>query len=101
MREQEAECEPRHKRRKWKHGGGSIQMQHTVLILTALLAGVSTAPVVQRSPGDQAAHAMLAAVKTGKERLSDKASDEQRQDDCKVPEARRTKPRPAGCHEGS
>jgi hypothetical protein len=37
------------------------------------------------------------AVRTGKERLSDKASDEQRVNDCKVPPARRTRPRPAEC----
>jgi hypothetical protein len=35
--------------------------------------------------------------KTAKERLGDKASDEQRVDDCKVPAARRTRPRPAAC----
>ena len=35
--------------------------------------------------------------KTAKERLSDKASDEQRVDDCKVPAARRTRPRPTAC----
>jgi len=35
---------------------------------------------------------------TGKERLSDKASDEQRIDDCKVPPERRgLKHRPVGC----
>jgi hypothetical protein len=34
---------------------------------------------------------------TGKERLSDKASDEQRVDDCKVPPSRRTRPRPTDC----
>lgn len=36
--------------------------------------------------------------KTGKERLADKASDEQRVDNCKVPPDRRgPKPRPDGC----
>ena len=36
-----------------------------------------------------------APVRTGKERLSDKASDEQRVDDCKVPPERRgSRPRP-------
>ncbi len=40
---------------------------------------------------------VLAAAKTGKERLSDKASDEQRVNDCKVLESRRTKARPADC----
>jgi hypothetical protein len=38
-----------------------------------------------------------ASAATGKERLSDKASDEQRVDDCKVPPSRRTRPRPTGC----
>jgi len=38
------------------------------------------------------------AVKTGKERLSDKASDDQRVDNCKVPRDRRgAKLRPEGC----
>jgi hypothetical protein len=36
-------------------------------------------------------------VRTGKERLSDKASDEQRVNDCKVPPTRRTRPRPTEC----
>jgi hypothetical protein len=42
-------------------------------------------------------------AKTGKERLSDKASDEQRVDDCKVPPARRgTKVRSTSCdHSGA
>jgi hypothetical protein len=39
-----------------------------------------------------------APVKTGKERLSGKASDEQRVDNCKVqPELRGTTPRPDAC----
>jgi len=39
-----------------------------------------------------------APVRTGKERLSDKPSDEQRVDDCKVPPERRgPKPRPDAC----
>jgi hypothetical protein len=38
-------------------------------------------------------------VKTGKERLGDKASDEQRVDNCKVPPERRgPKPRPDDCN---
>ncbi|MGK9236494.1 hypothetical protein KXS07_21395 [Inquilinus limosus] len=37
-------------------------------------------------------------VKTGKERLGDKASDEQRVDNCKVaPDRRGPRPRPDGC----
>lgn len=42
------------------------------------------------------------ADKTGKERLADKASDEQRVDNCKVPPDRRgPRPRPDSCaHDG-
>jgi hypothetical protein len=35
--------------------------------------------------------------RTGKERLTDKASDEQRVNDCKVPPNRRTRQRPTDC----
>lgn len=46
------------------------------------------------SPAEQSS----ASTKTLKERLSDKASDEQRVDNCKVPMERRgPKPRPEGC----
>ena len=38
-----------------------------------------------------------AALKTAKERLSGKHSDEQRVDDCKVAPERRTRPRPVAC----
>jgi hypothetical protein len=42
------------------------------------------------------------AVKTGKERLGDKASDEQRVDNCKVaPERRGNTVRPAACTQGA
>jgi hypothetical protein len=42
------------------------------------------------------------AVKTGKERLGDKASDEQRVDNCKVPPERRGKTaRSASCGPGA
>jgi hypothetical protein len=73
-------------------------MRHTFLILIALLAGVAAGPVIREDPGKQRAHVTPAASKTGKERLSDKGSDEQRLDDCKVAQARRTKARPADCH---
>jgi hypothetical protein len=36
-------------------------------------------------------------TRTGKERLSDKGSDEQRVDDCKVPRTQRTRARPTAC----
>ena len=42
-------------------------------------------------------HEGLAPARTGKERLTDKGSDEQRVDDCKVPPARRTRERPSQC----
>jgi hypothetical protein len=58
---------------------------------TVTLAGVALA----------AADGMLAtssaAPKTGKERLTDKASDEQRVDDCKVAQSQRTRERPTAC----
>jgi hypothetical protein len=42
---------------------------------------------------------IVSAEKTGKERLGDKASDEQRVDNCKVPlERRGAKIRPASCN---
>jgi hypothetical protein len=54
-------------------------------LAAALLAAAAAPP--DRTP-----------VRTGKERLSDKASDEQRADDCKVPPERRgPKPRPDAC----
>ena len=46
---------------------------------------------------DHPTSATLAVAKTGKERLSDKGSDEQRVDDCKVPQTRRTRARPTAC----
>jgi hypothetical protein len=52
-------------------------------------------PAAQASEHDQVSVSAPAA--TGKERLSDKASDEQRVDDCKVPPSQRTRPRPTDC----
>jgi hypothetical protein len=46
---------------------------------------------------DHAASGVFAAAKTGKERLTDKGSDEQRMDNCKVPQARRSRARPTRC----
>jgi len=52
---------------------------------TAIAGDAGTAPVPE---------------KTGKERLSDKASDAQRVDDCNVPPERRgASKRPAGCEQ--
>jgi hypothetical protein len=63
------------------------------LALTILIAGATGAPVAAEEH-DQP------AVKTGKERLTDKASDEQRVDDCKVAQAKRSRPRPTDCTGG-
>jgi hypothetical protein len=46
---------------------------------------------------DQQSAAALTGGKTGKERLAEKGSDEQRVDDCKVPPAQRTRVRPTDC----
>ena len=59
----------------------------TFLLMLAYLVGGACAP----------AHADDHPVRTGKERLSDKGSDEQRVDDCKVPPERRSHPRPTDC----
>jgi hypothetical protein len=63
--------------------------------LTLLIACAPLHHVVA-ADGDQPGHA-VSATKTGKERLTDKASDEQRVDDCKVAPARRTRSRPTNC----
>jgi hypothetical protein len=57
----------------------------------------ATAFAIGAADGDRPVAADLAAGKTGKERLTDKASDEQRVDDCKVPPAQRTRARSAKC----
>ncbi|HYZ63095.1 MAG TPA: hypothetical protein VE650_11630 [Acetobacteraceae bacterium] len=62
----------------------------TVLLLATGLPGLVGAEEPHRAAAD-------IVTKTGKERLADKAGDEQRVDDCKVPEARRTRPRPTAC----
>jgi len=68
-------------------------MRRSALSLTALLAAGLAGPAAALSAGDPA------AVRTGKERLADKASDAQRVDDCKVaPERRGPLPRPTACH---
>jgi hypothetical protein len=67
------------------------------LVALALLIAASatnlTMPAVSNDQPET-----LATTKTGKERLSDKASDEQRVDDCKVPPAQRTRLRPMSCN---
>lgn len=71
-----------------------------VLALTGGLAVLLATGSHAQETAPAAAPAIEAesAVKTGKERLSDKASDEQRVDNCKVPPERQgTTPRPAAC----
>ena len=65
-------------------------------LLAALLAGVVLGPALA-ADHDHPASALLAVAKTGKERLSDEGSDEQRVDGCKVPQARRTRARQTAC----
>jgi hypothetical protein len=73
----------------------------TALILEALLAAPLAAdePAPTTAAGTQPpAELPSPPVKTGKERLSGKAADEQRVDNCKVPpELRGTVPRPDAC----
>jgi hypothetical protein len=70
------------------------------LALAILIAGSGVGPAAAAGP-DQPAAAVAFPAKTGKERLTDKASDEQRVDDCKVAQARRTRPRPTNCTGGA
>ena len=67
-------------------------MRRTLLIV--LLAGAAASSAIA---ADLASPPPLDHRLTGKERLSDKGSDEQRLDDCKVPAARRTRARPTAC----
>jgi opacity protein-like surface antigen len=71
-----------------------------VQCIAIVLAGWALSPATA-ADHDQPVVANAPAVKTGKERLTDKASDEQRVDDCKVAQARRTRPRPTGCTAGA
>ena len=65
------------------------------VVLVILLAGLACGPALAADEEDQPA---AAVVRTGKERLGDKGSDEQRVDDCTVPPARRSRARPMECH---
>jgi len=70
-------------------------------VLIALALSLDIAAAYAQAPADTPADAgqgRRPAGETLKERLSDKASDEQRVDNCKVPKDRRgTKVRPEGC----
>jgi hypothetical protein len=66
-------------------------------ILAFLLSTVLSAPIVPAAEPEHSVVPTSQKVLTGKERLSDKASDEQRVDDCKVAPERRTRERPTAC----
>lgn len=69
------------------------------IVMSVLLGTVLAAAAVQAAESGPPATAPTSSIvlKTGKERLSDKATDEQRVDDCKVPPERRTVARPIAC----
>jgi hypothetical protein len=71
-------------------------MRHAALavfVVSLGLAPISALPDSRLNTPPASAPAL-----TGKERLSDKASDEQRINDCRVPPERRTRARPTQCH---
>ncbi len=70
------------------------------IIVVLLLIGVVGSVSAETRPHEaevSAAPAPPMALKTGKERLGEKATDEQRVDDCKVPPGKRTRARPTAC----
>ncbi|HUC64832.1 MAG TPA: hypothetical protein VMA53_05360 [Stellaceae bacterium] len=73
----------------------------TAALPIVLAVGLLSASASAQAPRDQPPPSgQQAAAETLKERLSDKASDEQRVNNCKVPKDRRgPKPRP-GCPQG-
>ena len=66
-------------------------------IIPVILLGYAMLNPAQATEPTRDAAAPQAPLKTAKERLSDKASDEQRVNDCKVPAERRTRARSAWC----
>jgi hypothetical protein len=68
-------------------------------VLLAVALGLCPGNVEGQTAGPSpSAEQARVPAETLKERLSDKASDEQRVNNCKVPKDRRgTKPRPEGC----
>ena len=62
----------------------------------AILALLLLSGLASQTVAGETSQAMSATA-TGKERLSDKGSDEQRINDCKVPVPRRTHERPTDC----
>lgn len=77
------------------HRDAKIILMRPVILACLIMTAVTTS-VAAAEPNPPSAPTFY-ATKTGKERLSDKASDEQRVDDCKVPQVRRTRTRPTDC----
>jgi hypothetical protein len=78
----------------WHMGYRGTSM-HT--IIPAILLGYVLLTPAQATEPMRNAVAPQVLPKTAKERLSDKASDEQRVNDCKVPAERRTRARSTHC----
>ena len=66
-------------------------------IIPVILLGYAMLNPAQLTEPKQGVATSQVPLKTAKERLSDKASDEQRVNDCKVPAERRTRPRSTRC----
>jgi hypothetical protein len=74
---------------------GSAEKELDMIHRHLALIGVATFALIMGNSPLQCQESTGGAVKSAKERLSDKASDEQRVDNCHVPpEKRGTKPRP-------
>ena len=67
----------------------------SILLGCSVVGGSTRASRYDAEPS--AAPTPPVALKTGKERLGEKATDEQRMDDCNVPSGRRTRARPTAC----
>ena len=69
-----------------------------VIALTLAIQAASASTAVTPCKAQDAKQFQAEPIRTGKERLGGKASDEQRMDNCKVPqELRGPKPRPDDC----
>jgi hypothetical protein len=80
-----------------------VLIRPTLTLPLLILAILTAVPLSVPANAAEPTQSTRPAVRTGKERLSDKASDEQRIDGCKVPPSRRTRTRPTTCpwHVGS
>jgi hypothetical protein len=78
----------------WHMADRSFPM-HT--IIPVILLGYAMLNPAQAAEPTRDAAVSQVPLKTAKERLSDKASDEQRVNDCEVPAERRTRARSAWC----